>query len=99
MRGMNKLPRDKRVQIISQLVEGMSLRAITRTTGVSINTVTKLLVDAGKACSDYQDSVFRELICRRIQIDEIWAFTYCKAANRLTAQAAPEYAGAIWTFV
>ena len=47
MRGMNKLPRQKRVEIISQLVEGMSLRAITRTTGVSINTVTKLLVDAG----------------------------------------------------
>ncbi len=96
---MNKLPRDKRVQIISLLVEGMSLRAVTRVTGVSINTVTKLLVDAGQACSDYQNAAFRNLTCRRIQIDEIWAFNYCKDANKKAAKKAPDGAGSIWTFV
>jgi IS1 family transposase len=99
MRGMNKLPRQKRVEIISQLVEGMSLRAITRTTGVSINTVTKLLVDAGKACEDYQDRHLRNLTCRQVQVDEIWAFCYAKAKNVATAKAAPEDAGDVWTWV
>jgi IS1 family transposase len=99
MLGMNKLSRDKRVQIISQLVEGMSLRAITRTTGVSINTVTKLLVDAGKACSEYQDKHLRNLACRRLQLDEIWAFCYAKAANVKTAKTPPEGAGDVWTWV
>jgi IS1 family transposase len=65
--GMNKLPRDKRIQIISLMTDGMSLRAIMRATGVSINTVTKLLVDAGQACSDYQDKTFRNLRCKRVQ--------------------------------
>lgn len=98
MTPMNKLPRDKRVQIISLLVEGMSLRAVTRTTGVSINTVTKLLIDAGEACSDYQDRVFRNLPCKRLQVDEIWAFCYAKAKNAAAAKAAPEGAGDIWTW-
>jgi transposase len=71
---MNKLPRDRRVQIISLLTEGMSLRAITRITGASINTVTALFVTAGKACADYQDRAFRNLTCKRLQVDEIWAF-------------------------
>lgn len=95
---MNKFPRDKRVQIISQLVEGMSLRAITRTTGASINTVTKLLVDAGKACSEYQDQAFRKLHCRRLQVDEIWAFCYAKAKNVAMAKATPDMAGDLWTW-
>lgn len=96
---MNKLHRDRRVEIIKLLVEGMSLRAITRITGASINTVTGLLVTAGKACSDYQDKAFRNLICRRVQIDEIWAFTYCKEKQVKTAKAAPDQAGDLWTFV
>jgi IS1 family transposase len=95
---MNKLPRDKRIQIISLLVEGMSLRAVTRVTGVSINTVTKLLIDAGKACSEYQSLVFRSLTCRRIQVDEIWCFCYAKQRNVETAKKAPEGAGDIWTW-
>src|SRR6202035_4866224 len=98
MRGMNKLPRQKRVEIISQLVEGMSLRAITRTTGVSINTVTKLLVDAGKACEDYQDRHLRHLTSKRVQVDEIWAFNYCKQRSVAGAKAAPDQAGDIWTW-
>ena len=95
---MNKLPRDKRIQIISLLVEGMSLRAVTRITGVSINTVTKLLIDAGKACSEFQSLTFRNLTCQRIQVDEIWAFCYAKQKNVETAKAAPEGAGDIWTW-
>jgi len=96
---MNKLTRSKRVEIISLLVEGMSLRAVTRVAGVSINTVTKLLITAGKACSDYQDRTFRNLICRRVQIDEIWSFSYCKEKTVKTAKSAPGDAGDLWTFV
>jgi IS1 family transposase len=95
---MNKLSRAQRVQIISLLVEGMSLRAITRTTGASINTVTKLLVDAGKVCSDYQDRAFRNLTCKRLQVDEIWAFCYAKQKNVPAAKRAPEGAGDTWTW-
>lgn len=95
---MNKLARDKRIQILSLLVEGMSLRATTRITGVSINTVTKLLVDAGKACDEFQDTVFRNLKSERIQVDEIWAFCYAKQRNVETAKAAPEGAGDVWTW-
>jgi hypothetical protein len=95
---MNRLPRQMRVEIISQLVEGMSLRAVTRTTGASINTVTKLLVDAGRACEEYQDRHFRYLTCKRVQVDEIWAFTYCKERTVPTAKAAPDQAGDIWTW-
>ena len=95
---MNKLARDKRIQIIGLLTEGMSLRAITRITGVSINTVTKLLVDAGRACDEYQSLVFRNLTSKRIQVDEIWAFCYAKQRNVETAKAAPEGAGDVWTW-
>jgi IS1 family transposase len=96
--GMNKLPRDRRIQIISLLAEGMSLRAIARTTGVSINTVTKLLVDAGRACSDYQDRTFRNLTCKRVQVDEVWSFVYARTKNIEGAKAAPDQPGDIWTW-
>jgi hypothetical protein len=96
---VNKLSRAKRVEIIRLLVEGMSLRAITRVTGASINTVTTLLILAGNACSDYQDKAFRNLQCRRVQIDEIWAFCYATEKAVAGAEAAPEQAGDLWTFV
>ena len=78
---MNKLSIEKRAQIISMLVEGNSMRAITRMVGCSINTVTKLLVDVGTACADYQDKALRDLPCKRIQCDEIWNFCYAKEKN------------------
>src|SRR4030042_5307743 len=78
---MNKLSTPKRVQILQMLCEGSSMRSISRIVDVSINTVTKLLVDAGKACSDYQDKVFHNLKCSRIQCDEIWSFCYAKEKN------------------
>ena len=98
MRGMNKLPLAKRVQILSMLVEGSSMRSISRVVDVSINTVTKLLVDAGTACAAFHDANVRGVTAQRIQCDEIWAFSYCKAKNVATAKKAPPEAGDMWTW-
>jgi IS1 family transposase len=98
MPGMNKLPVAKRAQILSMLCEGSSMRAITRVTGVSLNTVTKLLIDAGKACDAYHDEHVRGVKATRIQCDEVWAFCYSKQKNVPTAKAAPEGAGDVWTW-
>lgn len=78
---MNKLSLEKRAQILALLVEGNSMRAITRLVGCSINTVTALLIDVGQACSEYQDKAMRNLPCKRIQCDEIWSFCYSKEKN------------------
>ncbi len=77
---MNRLPIGKRAQIIGLLVEGMSMRAVTHITGVSINTVTKLLEDVGLAAGLYQAQTLVNLPCKRIQVDEIWSFCYVKQA-------------------
>jgi IS1 family transposase len=71
---MNKLSNEKRTQVIAALVEGNSMLAVARMTGVAKNTVSKLLADIGEACAAYQDKVFRNLKCKRIQCDEIWTF-------------------------
>jgi IS1 family transposase len=78
---MNRLTTEKRAEILGMMVEGMSIRAITRLTGVSKNTVAKLLIDAGLACSDYQDKTLRELPCKNLQLDEIWSFVGAKEKN------------------
>ena len=96
---MNKLTRAARAQILGLMVEGMSIRAISRTTGASKNTVVKLLEDAGEAFSDYQDRTLRNLTCKRVQVDEIWAFVYAKAKNVAGAKAAPDGAGDCWTWL
>jgi IS1 family transposase len=96
---MNKLSTKARAQILGMMVEGISLRSITRLTGVSRTTSLKLLADAGEAFSDYQDRTLRNLKCKRIQVDEAWAFCYAKQKNVATAKAAPEGAGDIWTWV
>lgn len=96
---MNRLSLADRVQIISALVEGNSLRSTSRMTGTSINTVTKLLVDVGKACSTYQDRVMRDLRCERLQIDEIWAYCYSKKKNVPAAKQGTFGYGDVWTFV
>jgi len=95
---MNKLDQKARAQILHLLCEGQSIRAITRITGASKNTVIKLLVDAGRACSAYQDRVLRNLKSERVQLDEIWSFAYAKAANVEKAKAAPANAGDVWTW-
>ncbi len=79
---MNKLPIEKRVQIITLLVEGNSLRSISRIADVSINTVTKLLENVGAACMKFHDEKVVSLNCRRIQCDEIWSFVYSKEKNK-----------------
>ncbi len=99
MEGMNKLSTERRAQILGMMVKGNSIRAIVRMTGVSKNTVVKLLEDAGEAFSAYQDRVFRDLPCKRLQLDEIWAFCYAKQRNVMLAKAAPQEAGDIWTWV
>jgi IS1 family transposase len=95
---MNKLPIAQRAHILSLLCEGSSMRAIERVTGASLNTVSKLLIDAGKACAAYHDEHVRDVKAARIQCDEIWAFCYSKQKNVATAKAAPEGAGDIWTW-
>lgn len=95
---MNKLDRKTRAQILHLLCEGQSIRAVTRLTGCSKNTVSKLLVEAGHACAAYQDKALRNLKCQRVQMDEIWSFVYAKAANVAKATAAPETAGDVWTW-
>ena len=96
---MNRLPHDKRAQALQMMAEGFSLRAMTRLTGISRTTLIKLLEDAGQAFSEYQDRVLVNLPCKRIQVDEAWAFCYAKQKNVPTAKAAPEGAGDIWTWV
>jgi len=96
---MNKLTRTARAQILGMMVEGMSIRAISRMTGASKNTIVKLIEDAGEAFSAYQDKTLRGLTCKRIQVDEIWAFVYAKAKNVKDAKAAPEGAGDCWTWL
>ena len=97
-RGMNKLPLQTRVQILTMLCEGSSMRSISRITGVSINTVTKLLVDAGMACAAFHDATVRNVPVARVQCDEIWSFAYAKNKNVKFAKAAPEAAGDVWTW-
>jgi IS1 family transposase len=96
---MNRLPLAKRAQILNFLVEGNSLRAASRLADVSINTVYKLLIDAGEACLAYQDQAFRNLSCKRLQLDEIWSFIYTKQRKVMLAKKAPETAGDVWTWV
>ncbi len=95
---MNKLSIEKRVQILNMLCEGSSMRSISRVADVSINTVTKHLVDAGTACSEYQDKHLRNLPCRRIQCDEIWSFCYAKEKNVPEDLKGTLGLGDVWTF-
>jgi IS1 family transposase len=94
----NKLPLAKRVQILSMLVEGSSMRSISRVADVSINTVAKILAEAGEACAAHHDSAVRGVKSKRVQCDEIWSFCYAKKKNVETAKAAPEGAGDLWTW-
>jgi IS1 family transposase len=95
---MNKLPLQTRITILNMLVEGSSMRSISRITGVSINTVTKLLEDAGRACAAYHDVTVRDVGSKDVQCDEIWSFCYAKEKNVATAKAAPDGAGDVWTW-
>lgn len=94
----NVLDTSKRAQILSMMVEGMSMRSISRVVGVSINTVTKLLIEAGSACAEYHDNTVRNVKADRIQCDEIWSFVAAKQKNVKTMKAPVEGAGDVWTW-
>jgi IS1 family transposase len=94
----NVLSTEKRVQIISALVEGVSVRATARMCDVSKDTVMRLGVDLGKACAGYMDTAFRNLTCKRLQVDEIWSFVYAKDKNVPAAKRGTFGAGSVWTF-
>ena len=74
------------------------MRSAARITGVSFNTIAKLLVDAGNACADYHDKTVYNVTARRVQVDEIWSFCYAKAKNVERAKSAPGFAGDVWTW-
>src|SRR5438552_14121146 len=97
MLSMNRLTTARRAAILGLLTEGASLRATTRLAGVSINTVSKLLVDAGEACAEYQDGVMQHLSCQRLQCDEIWSFIGAKAKH--VKPGHPADFGDVWTWI
>jgi IS1 family transposase len=95
---MNYMPLAKRTQILGLLVEGMSLRSITRVAECSINTVTKLLVDVGQACAEYQDKALRNLLCKRVQCDKVWSFVGAKKKNVPAHLQGVFGIGDVWTW-
>lgn len=99
MFSMNKLSTAKRVQIVKALVEGNSLRSVTRMVGCSINTVTKLLVDLGTACETFHDAHVRNVPAERVQADEIWSFCYARQANVPEEYKGVFGFGDLWTWV
>jgi len=98
MVSMNRLTNDKRIQIIKCHCEGLAIRATVRMTGVSKNTIVKLLQEIGVACSEYQDKIFRNLTCKRIQCDEIWSFCYAKDRNVPKDKRGKFGFGDVWTW-
>ena len=94
---MNRLTNEKRANVINCLIEGCSIRSTVRMTGVAMKTVMRVLVEVGEVCADYQDKAFRNLNSRRLQLDEMWCWIYCKERNRTEAiaKAHPD-AGDIW---
>ena len=96
---MNRLPTETRAMILHMLVEGNSMRGISRLMNVRLETVTKLLLDAGDACLAHHNRVIRNLDVRYVQCDEMWAFCYAKETNAWNADGAIDWAGDVWTWV
>jgi len=98
---MNKLTTERRAAIVSALVEGMSVRATCRMTDTAKGTVLRLVSELGEVCAAYMDQTLVNLPCRKIQCDEIWAFTYCKDKNvteKLAEKKKAGLVGSIWTW-
>ena len=95
---MNKLSVAKRAQILATLCEGASMRSVSRLADVSINTVAKLLVDAGRFCAGFHDAKVRNVKAKRVQVDEIWSFTAAKAKNVAAMKTPVQGAGDTWTW-
>ena len=99
MVSMNRLSTERRGQVVACLVEGMSIRATVRVTGVAKNTIVKLLNDLGQACSEYQDAALANLTTQRVECDEIWSFCYSKQKNIPEEHAGTFGYGDVWTWV
>jgi len=95
---MNRLSAAQRAQVVGCLVEGMSIRATVRVTGVAKNTIVKLLTDLGQACTEYQDGALANLDCKRIECDEIWSFCYSKQKNVPDEHRNTFGYGDVWTW-
>lgn len=95
---MNKLSTEKRANIVRCLVEGNSIRSTSRITGASKNTISKLLVDLGYACTNFQDHRLNNLNCERVQVDEIWSFVGCKRRNATPEKKMEKVCGDCWTW-
>src|SRR5438477_6312726 len=95
---MNRTPLARRVQIINCLVEGNSIRSTERMTGTHRDTICRLLVEVGEGCAALMDEQMRELPCRRLQVDEIWAFVQ-KKQRQVTPADDRSRVGHQWTFV
>lgn len=95
---MNKLDTKTRVQILSMLVEGSSMRSVSRVVGVSINTVSKLLVEAGQVCGAYHSRTVQNVPAKRVQCDEIWSFVGAKQKNVAAMKNRQGHAGDVWTW-
>lgn len=96
---MNKLDSKKREQVIAAIIEGCSIRSVVRMTGIAKKTVARLLLEVGAVCSRYQDRVFQNLSCRRLQVDELWAFIGAKEKNLTPKNMARGAVGDIWLWV
>lgn len=94
---MNQLSAEKRTKIIQLIVEGNSLRSCSRIADVSINTVTKLLIDVGQACWKFHDQMVTRINCKRLECDEMWSFVYCKQKN--IKDSDNDQIGDAWTFI
>ena len=94
----NVISVEKKVAVITALVEGCSVRSTVRMTGVSKGAVLRLLASVGTACAEYQNRVIRNVPSKRVQIDEIWSFCYCKQKNLTPTIAERQIAGDVWTF-
>ncbi len=97
---MRKLTHGQRTQVVNCLIEGCSIRATVRITGIAKKTVMRVLAEVGAVCGSYEDRILRNLSCRRIQLDELWGFNYCKAKN-VTPEIAARVQGAgdVWLWV
>ncbi len=98
MPSMNKLDVAKRAQILATLCEGASMRSVSRLADVSINTVAKMLADAGRFCAGYHDAKVRDVKAKRVQVDEIWSFVAAKDKNVADMKAPIDGAGSVWTW-
>ncbi len=96
---INRLPVERRAQVVNALIEGNSVRSTVRLTGVAKGTILKLLAEVGAACAKYQHDRLRNLTCRRIQCDEIWSFCGVNQKNISDHRLGESGLGDVWVWV